>query len=106
MTMNSTNRPNILHLFTDMQRFDTIGALGNPVIRTPALEEHKAALFSFLREGGETAGLDGDQCRRFPIRRVDEDPDAGLLIQDSYTPWVDMTIPGYTDYTGCTEGPR
>ncbi len=31
-------RPNILHLFTDMQRFDTIAALGNPVIRTPNLD--------------------------------------------------------------------
>jgi arylsulfatase len=28
-------RPNILHIFTDQQRADTIGILGNPVIRTP-----------------------------------------------------------------------
>ena len=31
-------RPNIVLLFTDQQRFDTIGALGNPVIRTPHLD--------------------------------------------------------------------
>lgn len=31
-------RPNILFIFTDMQRADTIGALGNPVIRTPSLD--------------------------------------------------------------------
>ncbi len=31
-------RPNILLLFTDMQRFDTIHALGNPVIKTPNLD--------------------------------------------------------------------
>lgn len=31
-------RPNILFLFTDMQRADTIGALGNGVIRTPQLD--------------------------------------------------------------------
>jgi len=31
-------RPNILLLFTDQQRFDTIAALGNPVIRTPAMD--------------------------------------------------------------------
>ena len=31
-------RPNILILFTDMQRADTIRALGNPVIRTPHLD--------------------------------------------------------------------
>ncbi len=31
-------QPNILLFFTDMQRFDTIHALGNPVIRTPNLD--------------------------------------------------------------------
>jgi arylsulfatase A-like enzyme len=31
-------RPNILLIFTDQQRADTIAALGNPVIRTPALD--------------------------------------------------------------------
>ncbi|NLF93361.1 MAG: sulfatase-like hydrolase/transferase [Oligosphaeraceae bacterium] len=31
-------RPNILLLFTDMQRFDTIGALNNPLIQTPNLD--------------------------------------------------------------------
>jgi arylsulfatase A-like enzyme len=30
--------PNILLLFTDQQRFDTIAALGNELIRTPALD--------------------------------------------------------------------
>ena len=32
------NQPNILLLFTDQQRADTIAALGNPIIRTPALD--------------------------------------------------------------------
>jgi len=31
-------RPNVLLVFTDQQRFDTVGALGNPVIRTPHLD--------------------------------------------------------------------
>lgn len=31
-------QPNILVLFTDQQRADTIAALGNPIIRTPALD--------------------------------------------------------------------
>ena len=31
-------RPNILLIFTDQQRFDTIHALGNPIIRTPNLD--------------------------------------------------------------------
>lgn len=30
--------PNILHIFVDQQRFDTLGALNNPVIRTPSLD--------------------------------------------------------------------
>ena len=32
------SRPNILHIFTDQQRFDTIHALGNSIIRTPNLD--------------------------------------------------------------------
>lgn len=33
-----TSRPNILFLFTDQQRFDTIAGLGNSFIKTPALD--------------------------------------------------------------------
>ena len=32
------DRPNILVIFTDQMRADVIGALGNPVIRTPHLD--------------------------------------------------------------------
>ncbi|WOO39752.1 sulfatase family protein [Rubellicoccus peritrichatus] len=32
------NAPNILHIFTDQQRFDTISALGNQLIKTPNLD--------------------------------------------------------------------
>ncbi|MDE0481043.1 MAG: sulfatase-like hydrolase/transferase [Candidatus Poribacteria bacterium] len=31
-------KPNIIFLMTDQQRFDTVGALGNPIIKTPALD--------------------------------------------------------------------
>lgn len=31
-------KPNILHIFVDQQRWDTIAALGNPVIKTPNLD--------------------------------------------------------------------
>ena len=34
----ANKRPNVLVIFTDQQRHDTIAALGNPVIRTPALD--------------------------------------------------------------------
>ena len=35
-------QPNILYLMTDQQRFDTIGALGNPIIQTPAIRPNCA----------------------------------------------------------------
>lgn len=38
MRNTGTEIPNILHIVTDQQRFDTIGALGNPLIQTPNLD--------------------------------------------------------------------
>ncbi len=35
---SGSERPNLLFLFTDDQRFDTIGALGNPHIQTPHMD--------------------------------------------------------------------
>jgi hypothetical protein len=40
-------RPNVLFIFTDDQRWDTIGALGNPEIRTPNLDRLVAEGFHF-----------------------------------------------------------
>lgn len=37
--MQNSTRPNILHIFVDQMRFDTIAALGNPVIKTPNLDK-------------------------------------------------------------------
>jgi arylsulfatase A-like enzyme len=37
-TQEKTKRPNVLFFFTDDQRADTIGALGNPHIKTPNLD--------------------------------------------------------------------
>ncbi|MCL4543376.1 MAG: sulfatase-like hydrolase/transferase [Chloroflexi bacterium] len=34
----TAQRPNIVLILTDQQRFDTIGAINNPVIRTPSLD--------------------------------------------------------------------
>lgn len=42
-------RPNIIFLFADDQRADTIGAHGNPHIRTPNLDRLAAEGFSFRR---------------------------------------------------------
>jgi hypothetical protein len=52
-------------------------------------------LLDHLREGGETAGIEGDGWKVFPKMDIPEDPDSGLLIQDH--PWANTAIPGYTD---------
>jgi len=43
-----SSRPNILWYCTDQQRFDTIGALGNPHVHTPVIDElvHKGVAFT------------------------------------------------------------
>jgi arylsulfatase A-like enzyme len=52
------NHPNVLFLFTDDQRADTIGALGNPIIRTPSLDRLVHSGLAFTRaymQGGMNA---------------------------------------------------
>lgn len=39
-----TNRPNVLWITTDRQRFDTLGCMGNPHVRTPHLRTDRYAL--------------------------------------------------------------
>ena len=36
--MSSVQRPNILFVFSDQQRYSALGANGNPVIRTPFID--------------------------------------------------------------------
>jgi arylsulfatase len=61
-----------------------------------AKAEHKQALMDFMKKGGETACLSGDNLRTYPKRSIDPDPDSGLLIQDGYTPWTKIEFPrGY-----------
>jgi len=53
-------RPNILFLFADDQRADTIAAHGNPHIRTPNLDKLVASGFSFRRNyvfGGNSGAI-------------------------------------------------
>jgi len=49
MNRSSAVRPNILWITTDQQRFDTIGALGNPHVRTPNLDRLAAEGIAFRR---------------------------------------------------------
>ncbi|UCD29731.1 MAG: sulfatase-like hydrolase/transferase [Planctomycetota bacterium] len=46
-TVKSQKQPNILFLFTDDQRFDTIHALGNPQIKTPHFDKLVQNGFTF-----------------------------------------------------------
>jgi arylsulfatase A-like enzyme len=43
----AADKPNVLFIFTDDQRWDTVGALGNPEIRTPNLDQLVAGGFRF-----------------------------------------------------------
>lgn len=55
----------------------------------------KSALIEHLKDNGETDGIKNDDWLSFKIPSFIKDPDAGLLIQDTYTPWADRTISGY-----------
>ncbi len=61
------------------------------------LKQIRGSLMAYLRETGTVDGLNGDAWKELPKLHVPTDPDAGLLIQDGYTPWVDTNIPGYSD---------
>jgi len=45
----SLSRPNVLLILTDDQRFDTVGALGNPVLRTPNMDRLVRSGVAFTR---------------------------------------------------------
>ena len=51
-------RPNLLFLFTDDQRFDTIGALNNPAVQTPNLDRlvRRGTAFTHTYIQGSTSG--------------------------------------------------
>lgn len=49
LSLSAASRPNIVFLFADDQRADTIGAHGNPHIQTPNLDSLAENGFSFLR---------------------------------------------------------
>jgi len=59
-----------------------------------ALKALREKTMDWLRSGGETDGLDGEHWRRIPAPEISDDPDTGLLIQDSG--WRDLDLPGYT----------
>jgi len=57
----ASTKPNILFLFADDQRADTIGALGNPLIKTPNLDRLARAGVAFDRAYMQ-GGMQGATC--------------------------------------------
>ncbi len=57
----AADRPNVLFIFNDDQRADTIAALGNPVIRTPNLDRLCRRGMAFTR-GYMQGGFNGATC--------------------------------------------
>lgn len=54
----------------------------------------KQMLIDHLKTGGDTQAIDGDTWRTYPARQMPDNPDAGLLRQDSS--WADQYIPNYS----------
>ena len=66
-------RPNILLIYTDQQRFNTIGALGNPLIRTHdwkfVQDGDTGELYDLTRDPHELVNLCGHpDCRAVEAR--------------------------------------
>mgnify|MGYP003342123908 CR=1 FL=1 len=57
----AADRPNVVFLFADDQRADTIGALGNPLIRTPNIDRIVKSGVAFDRAYMQ-GGLQGATC--------------------------------------------
>lgn len=103
------DRPNILFLFADDQRADTIGALGNAHIKTPNIDRIVKAGVSFDRAYMQ-GGLHGATCvpsramllSGMPLFRVDE-----KLIRDPTWPGA-FGKSGYTTFASGKwhNGPR
>ena len=75
---------------------ETRNQAGVTQFRSDACKAMRSALIELLKACHTTAGVDGDNWKTFPRKEISTDPDAGLLIQDTFTPWADMTLPpGY-----------
>ena len=65
-------RPNVLWLFTDEQRTDSLGCYGSPWAHTPALERLECLTRLFERAGYRTAGVGRNHwcCSNRPFQTV------------------------------------
>jgi len=95
------DRPNILFLFTDDQRPDTIGALGNPAIKTPTMDTlaEKGFVFRHAYCFGSNSGA---VC--LPSRNMLLSGRAYFRWEGRYAPADEPNLPaslnraGYTTY--------
>lgn len=58
-----------------------------------ALLRLRRHMIDFIQAGNQAGVVEGDGWKRFPTRKLSADPDAGLLIQDTFGV---PRIPGYT----------
>ena len=88
-TTPTDNRPNIVYLLTDDQRFDTIQALGNPHIHTPNLDGlvRRGTAFTQATISGGTHGAVCMPSRAMihTGRRPFSFPDHGRTLQSNHT---------------------
>ncbi len=68
------------------------------VFNSEELVSLRQKTIEFLKSGGETAGIDNDDWISFDITDITDDPDTGLLVQDTKLPWVTNEIPGYSTH--------
>jgi arylsulfatase len=69
------------------------------IFNRDVLHALRAKTMNFLKEGNETAGIDGETWKLFGKKTIPSDPDTGLLIQDTAMPWVRNQIPGYSEHS-------
>ncbi len=95
--------PNVLLLFADDQRFDTIHALGNPQIRTPNLDAlaEKGMVFSRAYIMGSYSGAVCIPSRAMMLtgKSLFELKDNGSVIPEEQTMWPELfRRSGYTTF--------
>jgi arylsulfatase A-like enzyme len=85
----SENRPNIIFILTDDQRWDTLGCMGNPVIQTPTLDRMakdgvlftNAFVTTAICMTSRASILTGQYARRHQINDFFQNMTAGALSQ-------------------------
>ena len=82
-TVQAAAQPNVLFLFADDMRADSVAALGNPIVKTPTLDALAQRGFA-LRNAYCLGGNSGAVCT--PSRNM-------LLSGNAYFRWKDFTPP-------------